>query len=253
MSRLGRVGARRHGLHVARPLIAGLAALAALPLFGGLAGAHATTPRVVVQAPARAAVGQPITLHLAVRDARDVAGYETTLLLDSAAAHLAGTRQLHGQIARSGRGVVPLGPLTVGDRTSFGLYSCPVHDCATGTGRRHAAGVSGRVALGSVTVVPDRAGILELRLARTLVVDSHGRTVATRPTIRSGSRSARRTACSAPRLRRAASGPAPRTPVAPTSTATVRSRTRTPRRWPTPGRCAATGTVRARPRRPAPT
>ncbi len=183
MSRLGRVGVRRHGLHVVRPLIAGLAALAALPLFGGLAGAHASTPRVVVQAPARAAVGQPITLHLAVRDARDVAGYETTLVLDSASAHLAGTRQLHGPIAASGRGVVPLGPLTVGDRTSFGLYSCPVSDCATGTGRRHAAGVSGRVALGSVTVVPERAGILELRLARTLVVDSHGRKIAARPSV----------------------------------------------------------------------
>ena len=53
--------------------------------------------------------------------------------------------------------------------------------CATGKGPRHPTGASGRVNLGSVTVVPERAGVLELRFARTMVVDSRGRLVATLP------------------------------------------------------------------------
>ena len=174
-----------------RRLTTAFAAAAALlvPCAGtGTAAAadSATSPRatVTVDAPASVAAGKPITVRIGVRGARDVGGYETSLLFDQSAAQFSGARHAGNSVARTGRGVQSLGPVEL-DRggASFGFYSCPVKDCATGKGPRRAAGASGRVALGKVTVVPNRVGVLELRFARTKVVDTRGRTVAVRPAL----------------------------------------------------------------------
>ena len=149
-----------------RRLTTAFAAAAALlvPCAGaGTAAAadSATSPRatVTVDAPASVAAGKPITVRIGVRGARDVGGYETSLLFDQSAAHFSGARHADNSVARTGRGVAVARARGVGrGGASFGFYSCPVKDCATGKGPRHAAGASGRVALGKVTVVPDRVG-----------------------------------------------------------------------------------------------
>lgn len=134
-------------------------------------------PKLVVQAPARVAVGQPIELSLSVVGARDLAGYELVLSYDRSAAEFSGLSQRRIALAGSGRSVQSLGPVEVAQGVAFGLWSCPWADCLRPAGTRRTRGASGSVRLADVSVTPSSAGELELRLGSVRFVDSYGREV----------------------------------------------------------------------------
>ena len=161
------------------------AVAAVLASWAVTAPAGAASPQratLVTAAPARVAVGEPFTVQLAVRGARDVAGYETSLLYPVRAAQYYGFRQTNDSIARTGRGIAALGPVTSTASSASGsiraLSRIARRVQGVGTTRGPRATASSLVA---VTLVPDRAGVLELRFARTVVVDTHGREVVLQP------------------------------------------------------------------------
>ena len=170
-------------------------ALAALMLLG-LIGGNATWPRPVkasamlaahgvggpvlsVSAPSRVRLGDPITLTLRIDNVADVAGYETTLLFDPAAAHFSALQQRNNDLHRFNRGVEPLGPVILSDSVTFGLFSCPATDCVhLARGPRAVRGGHGALTLARVVIVPDQPGTLDLRFGSTKVVDSMGAPIA---------------------------------------------------------------------------
>jgi CSLREA domain-containing protein len=131
-----------------------------------------------VVAPRRVDVGQPITLTLQIRDAVDIAGYETNLLYDTTAAEFSGLGQRENDLRKWGRDVSPLGPVEFKSGVAFGLSSCPVANCVRRDGRRQNRGGRGHFQLATVSVLPTRAGLLQLTLAGTKFVDAVGRPVA---------------------------------------------------------------------------
>src|SRR5690242_18671565 len=106
--------------------------LALVALTGGsLPAAQAQTagPSLEARAPTRAQVGQPLEITLSVRDANDVAGYESQLLFDTSAAEFDGLRQRNNDLKSLGRDVIALGPVEQANGVSFGLITCPVANC----------------------------------------------------------------------------------------------------------------------------
>jgi hypothetical protein len=115
-----------------------------------LAGA-ATEPSLVIDAPRRVAVGQPIEIKLSVHDAADLAGYETNLLFDTKVAQFGGLDRLGNGLRTPGRDVGQLGAVESSRGVSLGAYSCPVEDCLhPGEGAESDDGSSGNVGLATV-------------------------------------------------------------------------------------------------------
>jgi len=138
--------------------------------------AHAASgPVLDVSAPSRVGLGDPITLTLGLRNVADVAGYETVLLFDPAAAHFSVLRQRTNDLHRFNRGVQPLGPVVLSNGVTFGLFSCPAADCEhLSRGPRAAKGGHGSLTLARVVIVPDQPGTLKLRFGGTKIVDAQG-------------------------------------------------------------------------------
>ncbi len=138
----------------------------------------ASGPSLRVAAPKRVEVGQPITLTLQIRDAVDIAGYETNLMYDTSAAEFDGLGQRENDLRTFGRDVSPLGPVELDHGVAFGLSSCPVANCTRRDGGRQNAGGRGQFKLATLSVIPTRAGVLQLSFAGTKFVDAVGRPVA---------------------------------------------------------------------------
>jgi len=169
-----------------------LAALILMGLIGGntvrprpvkasaMPAVHAVSgPVLSVSAPSRVRLGEPITLTLKMDNVADVAGYETTLLFDPAAAHFSVLQQRNNDLHRFNRGVEPLGPVILSDGVTFGLFSCPATDCVhLARGPRAVRGGHGALTLARVVIVPDQPGTLDLRFGSTKVVDSMGAPIA---------------------------------------------------------------------------
>jgi CSLREA domain-containing protein len=170
---------RRERPGVRRDVAASLAVMLALvATMLQSAGVDAgSQPQLRIVGPAHVSVGQSIRLKLSVVRASDVGGYEATALFDEAAAHLAGVFHQGNTVQKSGRGIVSLGPVSRDRSVSFGFYSCPVRDCATTAGVRRAHGPSGRVSLGTLQLVPDRSGTLQIGFAGVRLVTASGRSV----------------------------------------------------------------------------
>jgi hypothetical protein len=91
----------------------------------GLGAAQAATAGAALEidAPGQVKVGEPIQLKLVIRDAADIAGYETRLRFDTRVADFDGLLQRQNDVKASGRGVAALGPVVETDGVSFGQYS----------------------------------------------------------------------------------------------------------------------------------
>jgi hypothetical protein len=151
-----------------------VAALVLVVPGGGQAAGSAAT--VVVSAPARVALGEPINLRLSVVGSPGVAGYETQLLFDAKAAHLLGVDHRGAGVAALGWDVRDLGPIELTDGVAFGSYACRSSDCV-GRALSQPAGARGDVSLGTVVLRADRPGLLRLRLTATRLVDAAGSSV----------------------------------------------------------------------------
>ena len=184
MSRLGRVGVRRHGLHVVgrssqvSPRWQRCRCSAASRARTRRRPASSSRRRPVPPSASRSRCtwpsGTPATSPATRRPCSS----------DSAAAHLAGTRQLHDPIAASGRGVVPLGPLTVGrphqlrpvllpgERTAPPAPDAGTPPASPAASRSDPSRSFPTAPASSSCASPGR-----------VVVDSHGRTIAARPSV----------------------------------------------------------------------
>lgn len=127
-----------------------------------------------LRVPTRVDVGQPITVEMVVEGARGLAGYEAVVSFDPQAAHFGGLTQRRSGLRRPGQGVQALGPTELRSGIAFGQYSCPSADCVSRAGDG-IQGANGTVRLARVTIVPDRIGILELRVDGLRFVGPDGR------------------------------------------------------------------------------
>src|SRR5579859_3913202 len=141
------------------------------------ADAQSLTPTLQLSAPRQVKLGAPIQISLAVRDAADLAGYETTLVFDTSAAELNGVSQRHGDLKSLGRDIHTLGPVEHSGSISFGLYSCPVAMCVDRASPRHAQGANGHVQLATIELATRKPGLLELRFSHSRFVDASGKTL----------------------------------------------------------------------------
>ena len=170
------------GLALATALVLlGLAKPAVHPALG------APDPSLTIDAPRSVKAGYPIEISLSVQGAEDVGGYEANVLFDKKAAEFASVAQEDKDLGDAGRDAEPLGFVETSRGASFGGFSCPVDDCVElgGPPKVVGRGVGGSVELGTLTVIPERAGKLEMRLVGTKVVDAAGGKIAVNPTSKS--------------------------------------------------------------------
>ena len=183
-------GWRRFGGSIAALMIA--ACVVAVPAQASTRPAIAT-PSLEIQAPEHVAAGQAITVTIAVRGARSVAGWEARVRFDSASAEFAGASGMGRGIGRSGG---QLGPVSTSDGIAVGGYTS------------RARSSRGSLTLVRVRLLPHVSGMLGVSVGDVRLVNRSGHrlrlnTKAHSVTIRvgSGRRHARRTTGEAPRAR----------------------------------------------------
>lgn len=128
-----------------------------------VSAAEPTDGSLQLRAPARVDVGQPITVEMVVEGARDVAGYQAVVSFDPASARFGGLTQRQSDLRSPGQGVQALGPTDLRSGIAFGQYSCPSTDCVTQS-TTAMQGASGTIRLARVTIIPERPGLLDLRV-----------------------------------------------------------------------------------------
>jgi CSLREA domain-containing protein len=155
-----------------------LAAICIIGLVPGSGVARASAAGgVVLLAPARVGVGEPIWLVLRF-DAGAAAGYQARLSFDVGAAELSEVQNRAGTApAARGWAVRDLGPVELPEGIEFGAYSCLRRDC-TGGGATAATASAGGGVLARVELRTDEVGPLELRLSDLEVVDAAGTVLA---------------------------------------------------------------------------
>jgi CSLREA domain-containing protein len=128
---------------------------------------------LVLAAPARAAVGDAISLVFRF-DGPPAAGYQARLSYDVGAAHLTEVQNRDGSAAAErGWQVRDLGPVELVDGIEFGAYSCLRPNCAGG-GQTASAAAAGSGVLARIVMRADEVGPLQLRLSDVTVVDPTG-------------------------------------------------------------------------------
>ena len=155
-----------------KSLVAALALLVA-PLFttgSGVARIDAAGPQLSVTAPQTGDVGQAAEIQLTMNDASAVAGYESAVRYDEAAAEFGGV--LFGPGGGNGNVVSTLTTDPAGG-VAFATYTCTVSGCPTGDP------AAGRNALEHITIrlTPLAEGPLTVSLDQLKFVDVGGRSV----------------------------------------------------------------------------
>ena len=133
---------------------------------------------LVVNAPQRVRVGEPIELKLNVRGAENLAGYEMHLLFDTNAAVFSSLHQRESDLKKLGRDIVPLAVAESDDGAVFGMATCPTDDCVSGRRAKHARGGRGNVHLATVSITPYAAGPLVIQFDAVKFVDADGKPIA---------------------------------------------------------------------------
>lgn len=154
--------------------VCALGLLAAL-LRAGVAGASGETV-LTLEPVGEVRAGQLITVRLVARNAQDLAGFQGVVQYDRAGLRLTGA-SVDGGLGRSGRGVLPLGPVMSDGSVALGAATCPLRDCAslqTRLAARVERGVSGRVELGTLEFVGAVPGSYRLSLDGVQFVDPQG-------------------------------------------------------------------------------
>ncbi len=137
-----------------------------------------TTMELALDAPKKVRVKEPIKIQFIVKDAQDLAGYETHLLFDTRAAELGGVTQRNNDLQKLGREPMPLVVAQLPDGAAFGAASCPFGDCVNPAGAKQKRGGQGKLHLATITIIPQKAGVLELKFDASKFVDADGKTIA---------------------------------------------------------------------------
>jgi len=140
----------------------------------GIVGATGETAVVFVpEGDVRA--GELITVRIEARNVSDLAGFQGTVRYNQADLRLTGAT-VGQELGRSGRGILPLGPVMGDGSVALGAATCPVVDCAgllNGT-ERVERGLNGRVQLGVLEFYSNAAGSYTLTLDGVQLVDPQG-------------------------------------------------------------------------------
>lgn len=156
-------------------IVAAALALVVALVQAGIVGASQDT--VVTLVPTgEANVGELITLKLVANNARDLAGFQSSVQFDPTNLRMTGA-SVEGALGREGRGLVPLGPVMTDGKVALGAATCPIADCGSGTGtfsRAVETGVNGSVELGTIEFVSSAAGSYTLNLDGVQFVDPQG-------------------------------------------------------------------------------
>jgi CSLREA domain-containing protein len=150
---------------------------------GFVASASAQTgqPRLVLSGPSVAVVNQPVIISLSLFNAQNLAGYQAAFNYDTQAAEFAATEQLGSDLRSQLRDVLPIKALGA-DGITLGAFSCPVANCLESPfaprGSRTVPGTNGDLLLASFSLLPQKAGQLEINLADILLVDPLGKSLA---------------------------------------------------------------------------
>jgi CSLREA domain-containing protein len=157
-------------------LIALVLVLSSLVPFG--VSAAPPMPTLQIDGPKQVNPGEPISLTLSIRGARDVAAFETSVLFDPSAAEFDGLEALTNSVHSLGRDVGQLAAVETPYGAAIGFYSCAVSNCLDNKSSRHSHGAGGNVHLGTVTLIGDKAGTLAITFDAVKVVDSAGNPIA---------------------------------------------------------------------------
>lgn len=163
-----------------RPRSAGLAALAICGLLlsifalrAAIVGATGETILTLVPV-GEARAGELITVRLVAHNARDLAGFQGTVGYDAPRLRLAGAN-VEADLARRGRGLLPLGPVMGAGSVALGAVTCPFSCAAAGLAQgQSGGGASGTLELGTLEFYSATAGSYTLSLTEVKFVDPQG-------------------------------------------------------------------------------
>jgi hypothetical protein len=151
-----------------------IAAVVALIQVGVVGASQEPALALVVQGQAQ--VGSLITVKVVGRNTNNLAGFQGVVRYDAAHLRLTGAT-VDNALSRTGRGLLPLGPVLRDGEVVLGAATCPVSDCATTQApstRRSSQGVSGQVELGTLSFYSTAPGNYTLTLDGVQFVDPQG-------------------------------------------------------------------------------
>jgi hypothetical protein len=173
---------RRSSFSSALVIIAVLAMIAVLVF--GYSAVNASQETTVELVPAgQVTTDDIITVKLVAHNVRNLGGFQSTVHFDPAQLHLSGV-VLADDLKRSGRDVLPLGPVLRDDAAVFGAVTCPAGSCADVQPQRSfmrmLTGVGGDIELGTVEFLANAPGAYNLTLDNVQLVDPQGNRLAVR-------------------------------------------------------------------------
>lgn len=147
-------------------------------IFFGYSAVNASQETTVeLVSPGSTSAGDVITVQLIARNVRNLGGFQSTVRFDPANLHVTGAT-LSDELKRSGRDVLPLGPVLREDAAVIGAVTCPAGSCADAQPQRSflrmLAGVGGDVTLGDVSFLANGPGTYNLTLDNVKLVDPQG-------------------------------------------------------------------------------
>lgn len=120
--------------------------------------------------------GEVIRVELVATNVQNLAGFQATVRLNSDALRLTGAT-IEEELTRSGRDILPLGPVLHSDEVILGAATCPVEDCNQSVFdpvTQASAGVEGNVTLATIELHANQAGTYELSLNEAQLIDPEG-------------------------------------------------------------------------------
>jgi hypothetical protein len=144
----------------------------------GWQSGSAASPRLAIDAPEEALVGEPIDIRLIIDDANGIAAFDAIVGFDTSAAGLQGFRPRENDLVDLGRDVTGLGPVELPEGVAVGAYACPFENCADITGKtRNTQDGTGTFRLAAFTIVAEQPGPLTIDLTSAQFTDGTGRPV----------------------------------------------------------------------------
>ena len=122
--------------------------------------------RVMLVAPDEVHVGELIQVDLVATNVQNLAGFQGRVRVDPDYLRITGAH-IDDDLTRSGRDILPLGPVLDSHVVMIGAATCPVQDCYNSSLKsikRAVNGVDGEVKLATIELHASSPGTYELRL-----------------------------------------------------------------------------------------
>ena len=120
--------------------------------------------------------GEVIEVELVAANVQNLAGFQATVRVNPQQLRLTGAT-IEEDLTRSGRDILPLGPVLHADEVILGAATCPVEDCNQSVFDpviQASAGVEGNVTLATIELHANQAGTYQLSLDEVQLIDPEG-------------------------------------------------------------------------------